>query len=90
MEEDGHLMPLSLRLSRLLAMPILRMACASLDRLGLSSAVIAAGLTPPCSGVLAALLGAFGFSRAALGLTRGDVWEGHRPVFLQYISRGAG
>lgn len=49
------------------------MVCALPDRLRLSSAVIAAGLTPPCSGVLAAFLGALGFGLATQRFAGEDV-----------------
>ena len=42
MEEDRHLMALGLRSVCLLAMPILRVVCASLDHVWLTGAVIAA------------------------------------------------
>lgn len=56
-----HRVPLSLGFKRFLSVSILRMVCALPDRLRLSSSVVSTGLTPPCSGVLAAFLGALGF-----------------------------
>ena len=68
---------LSLGLERFLSVSILRMVCALPDRLRLSSAVIAAGLTPPCSGVLAAFLGTLGFGLATQRFAGEDVGQRH-------------
>jgi hypothetical protein len=73
MEENGHLVALGLGFDRLHTVPILRMVRASVDRLGLPSAVVTAHGCAIGGRISALVTARLALRCAALGLTRDDV-----------------
>jgi hypothetical protein len=82
-------MPLGLRFQRFTAVPILRVICTTLDRIGFLGAVIAAHPHSEGTRISAAVAARLAFRLAATRFAQTDRWKRHLQISLHYISRAA-